>query len=85
MDLHSRPHCPISSDRTRGCRDSASGPCSARGQTEEVEGSKPNFTRRVSEDVGQEARAQTLGPHDLDQTHQPLTKIIAKTEERRLF
>jgi hypothetical protein len=26
-------------------------------------------------------RAQTLGPHDLDRTHQPLTKIIAKTED----
>jgi hypothetical protein len=69
----------------QGQRLGPAGPCSARGQTEEVEGN-PNFTRHVSEDVGQEAaRAQTLGPHDLDRTHQPLTKIIAKTEERRLF
>jgi len=26
-------------------------------------------------------RAQTLGPHDLDRTNQPLTKVIAKTED----
>jgi len=62
----------------QGQRLGPAGPCSARE-------ANPNFTRRVSEDVGQEARAQTLGPHDLDRTHQPLTKIIAKTEERRLF
>jgi hypothetical protein len=62
----------------QGQRLGPAGPCSACGQTEEVEGS--NFTRRVSEDVGQEARSNAR-PHDLDRTHQPLTKIIAKTED----